>query len=135
MPWSRSVEGEGMVPTRDGSRLAYVDGITFAKPVFKGAGQVSPFISTRRRRGSSGHVKKGVRSVCADPGGIRCYETCVNHLFDRGPTPVLSEIFQHRIEEMCKKDKIFDFTIAFTPDLELSSGDLRSVDLVPLPLF
>lgn len=79
-----AAKDENMIAASNRSRLTHINGFTSSEPVLEGAGQVSPSEISRRRRDSSGHVKKGVWSVTADPGRSGFDGASINHLSDRG---------------------------------------------------
>ena len=123
-------EDEDAIPAGDESRFTYTKGVSMSILVLEGAGYVSPSEFTWRQRGLSDHVKKGIRSDTAGPGG-----TSEEHLVDRGIVSTPSNALQHRIEETREERKRFDFDIALTPADESCFVDFRSVKLVPFPLF
>lgn len=117
------------------SRLTHIDDITIAKPVFEGAGYVSPFEITWCRKGLGSHAKKGVRSAAPDTRKFRFSGDRVDHLFNRGLASTVLKVTEHRVEEMRKKRESFDSTTNRTPGNEFLSVDFLSVGTVPFPLF
>ena len=80
----------------DRSRSTHIDGTTIGEPVLKGTYQVYPSEFSWRRRGPGGHAKEGIRSMATKLGE---FDSDLDHLFDGGPTPTLSKVFQDRVEE------------------------------------
>ena len=113
---------EDTISTSDWPRLAHIDEATTAELVLEGAGQICPSVFTRRRRGFSGQVKEGVRSVDGGPSGFGfdCSQS-LPPFQQRGFAFTLLNVLQYHIEETREEYN----AITCTPGDELLFIDLK----------